>query len=706
MSRLYVTMTADGAENDLTYNWGNLGLVLSLDKSLLASDSFSFYLYNDQLMLLGDAKSGEPEVERANRSLRVKFARPHIWLPGHYFLLVRLGSGQILRYDLTLDEHRCFEVAKPVTCGKQSLEDILSGRLCYHRNQWRELSQVGGLQQWKNWLIQRARYLELNEYRVDFGINEMRFCNNMLFSFFKASGKEFFIDLFKDVSGIEGTLKGAYCSDFYDATQMNPYESLGAFFQGTSAIAQNPFATWENEPYRVYCFYQPNHLSGASGKIIASRIRCHWPAPKTSAFFCGTKQDISTMLEENPSWQIYFPQENRLSEEPYACEEIIHTFFKIAHCSSLFLNPEAADKMCRLLKEAYSLGTISHWGFKDIRDYVHTQLLRDYCKHAVSAIQGGRPEALHFEVRPEDIDEQVLLSRTSTYSDVLNELNTMVGLDDIKQSIATLSNRMKFYTTRRQLGLSTTDGTTYHAIFTGNPGTGKTTVARMLGKIYHSLGLLSKGEVICVDRKKIIGRYIGDTEDNMKAILREARGNVLFVDEAYTLYSEEGDRDFGRRAVDCLLDILAQKEPDMLVIFAGYKREMDKLMSMNPGLVGRFPYKFHFSDYDSAQLQQIAETILSKDQYLLTPEAKAVLTESIDDTVAHHSESFANARWVEQFVRNGIIPALADRVSASLMPVTTEAYQRIEASDVTAAYEKFNPRVIELKPRRKVGFSA
>lgn len=698
-------MKAEDGHADLTYNWGTLMFVLSLDKSFLISDSYAFYLYNDQLMLLGDAKTGEPSVVRGSRSIKVEFDEEHIWLPGHYFLLMRCGGGSILRFDLMLNNHREFKVDEPIRCPKLSDEDILSGWLCRKTEKWRSLSQYGGLRQWKEWLINRGRYCELNNYRSKFEVAPMMFCNNFLLSFQDPQAYTGAVALFKNVADIEGSISVANCSDFRDATHMNPYERLEFFFSGAVNYL-NPLFNGEGEPNRVYCFYQLGILGENSGKVIAGKIRAHWPREKTAAIFCDTKAVINNMLEMNPSWQEFFPEENRLSDEHHTFEEMIHTIFKMAHQQHLYLDPQAADKMCKLVKQAYFEGYICQWGRQELLDYVKEQLKHDYCEQAVNDIKAGYHEGLYLEVKPEAIDKNRLFKQNNAYADALEALNAMVGLDDIKQSITTLSNRMRFYANRRQFGLPTTDGTTYHAIFTGNPGTGKTTVARMLGKIYQALGLLSKGDVICVDRSKMIGRYIGETEENMKLILQEARGNVLFVDEAYTLYSRDDDKDFGRHALECLLVVLAQKDPDMLVIFAGYKNEMDKLMSMNPGLISRFPYKYHFSDYDAEQLMQIAETILAKDQYQLTEEAKGMLNDSICDAVAQRNDHFANARWVEQFVRNGIIPALADRVSNTLQPLDKTIYQRIEAIDVSVAYEKFNPRVIELRPHRKVGFSA
>ena len=230
-------------------------------------------------------------------------------------------------------------------------------------------------------------------------------------------------------------------------------------------------------------------------------------------------------------------------------------------------------------------------------------------------------------------------------------------------------------------------------------------MARQLGKLYHALGLLSKGEVIAVDRTRLVGQYIGQTEENMKTILEEAKGNVLFIDEAYTLITCKDDKkDFGGRVLDSLLTVLTQPNPDMLIVLAGYPQEMEAMLSTNPGLSGRFPFRYQFEDYSAEQLMEIARKLFERDEFILTDEADAEMQQIIGQVLGQKMPNFGNARWIDQFVNNGIIPAMADRIFST----GSTDYQRIEASDITKAFEKFNPKANELKPARHrvKGFSA
>ena len=705
MTQLTITSQPLSGKN-IVFGSGDLTVAITLGKGLKCSDSYTIMLYDEQLILLDDAATENGNLERTGRTLTARFSGFSVWLPGHYFLLLRNGTGCILRFNIQLDGEGRFRVEEPVTCPRMSDEDVLSGSLHKRLNYWRALSRMPGSYQFKRWVVDRVKQNMLNELRQSHSLEKLSLCDNLLIDWKSSLHAGPTIALLLSAADVEGKRKTANCENFYDTTKNNPYEELNDFFADTSS-SDNIFGLELPDTTKsIYKLYGIGALIDSGGRLIMKKLLYNLRSSYRSTIFCGTPQEIDTMLEQYPSVRSMFPAGNRIALEPYARQELIYTFFESAHQKNLNLSAEAKEKVCRLLWEAYDSGAVCHWDRSDVNRYVSRHLQPAHCQRAISALADGQEESRSVEVLPDDIDGNYFCLQGSPYDKAIEELQSMVGLSEIKRSIVTLANRVKFYAERRQLGLQSSDMGVYHTILTGNPGTGKTTVARLLGRIYHSLGLLSKGDVICVDRKKIIGRYIGETEENMKMILREAQGNVLFVDEAYTLYTTGDERDFGRHAVECLLDVLSRKNPDMLIIFAGYEKEMDALMSMNPGLVGRFPYKFRFPNYTPDELMQIALKMLDADHYELTPEAHSSLLQTIRETVAARSETFANARWVEQFVMGGIIPALADRVSGTPHVLDRSVYQRIEAADVQTASARFGAKSIELRQRPAIGFCA
>lgn len=721
-SHIFVVLLPEGGNHQFVYNAGDVVADVTLEGRCKASGSYSFFLYSEQLVLLGSAQTGDEAVQRHGRTFTVKFTGQNVWLPGNYFFLMRTAEGEVTRFDLCLTCDGNFEVGKGRLCGRLSDEDLLSGFLVRNGNLWARLSARPGTAQLKRWAIQRARENELNALRAEQGMKPLEFPDNLLVTAEPADFAGPSLVLLKHAAGLKGDLKSADCALFYDVTRACPYEYLYGFFSDFDSDDDILHIHMPDTDKRIYNFYNIDALTENGGRTVMRHIRSHWPSSYASAIFRGSRAEVEALMEVNPSLEAFFPACNRLSFEPYTREELIRTFFHEAGLAHLQLSAEAADRACHLLGEAYDSGAVRQWHWLDICDCVRKKLLPLHGASAIQAVQAlpvkssngfatDPSDRLSLEphrllVGPSEVERCLTGCQSSGFDDVLGELDAMVGLADIKGCIATLSHRMRFFAERRRLGLPTSDGATFHAIFTGNPGTGKTTVARLLGRVWHALGLLSRGEVVCVDRSRIIGRYVGQTEENMSQILREARGNVLFIDEAYTLYNGDDSRDFGRHAVECLLDVLSRKDPDMLIVFAGYQKEMDNLMSMNPGLVGRFPYKFHFPDYDADELVEIAGRILAADQYVLTDEAASFLMRSVQDTLANRTPHFGNARWVGQYVRNGIIPALADRVSAQPHVMGSDAYRQVELADVQTAYRMFNSQSLELKQRRTIGFCA
>ena len=298
------------------------------------------------------------------------------------------------------------------------------------------------------------------------------------------------------------------------------------------------------------------------------------------------------------------------------------------------------------------------------------------------------------------------------------QLENMVGLKRLKEEMADARMTAQFNEKRRLLQLDKTPEHRYHMLFLGNPGTGKTTVARLVAKMYHNMGLLSKGHTVETERAKLVGEFIGQTEKNTMAAIKKARGGVLFIDEAYTLIHPSSDsKDFGKEVVNALLTVLAEPNPDLIVILAGYEDKMQAVMKHNPGLKERFPLVFHFDDYTAEELMEIARCVCNGNNYDLTPEADARLYRLIENAVKERDEYFGNGRWVHNLIHHGVIKNMARRVMspAEMSSCDTTAgnsqdieklFSLIEESDVMETESSLVRKSVTMVRPLRIGFTA
>ena len=266
--------------------------------------------------------------------------------------------------------------------------------------------------------------------------------------------------------------------------------------------------------------------------------------------------------------------------------------------------------------------------------------------------------------------------------DLQAELNGYIGLENVKKEVNNLINMVRVYQMRRENGLPTTD-LSLHMVFSGNPGTGKTTVARIMARIYHSLGILPKGQLVEVDRSGLVAGYVGQTAIKTRKVIDKAMGGVLFVDEAYAL-NGGGDNDFGQEAIDTILKAMEDHRDDLVVIVAGYDDLMEDFIHSNPGLESRFNRFLHFADYSMDEMMEIFKMQCKKGCYDLRPEAeeavRAFIQQENDGGI-----SFGNARGIRN-VFEKILVQQANRL-AGLESVTRQQLTQITAADVRAAME-------------------
>lgn len=262
---------------------------------------------------------------------------------------------------------------------------------------------------------------------------------------------------------------------------------------------------------------------------------------------------------------------------------------------------------------------------------------------------------------------------------LLEELNTLIGLDGVKEEVNSLINLIKVRKMREKFNMPVMD-MSYHMVFTGNPGTGKTTVARIVAELYKELGLLSKGNLVETDRAGLVAGYVGQTAIKVTEIVEKAIGGVLFIDEAYSLTNNTSGNDFGNEAIDTLVKLMEDHRDDFVVIVAGYKKEMEGFLKANTGLVSRFNKFIEFKDYTEEELIDILKMMANKSAMKIDEEAISYVTKQLDKMTKAAKNRFGNARGIRN-VFEKIITSQANRLVNYEDP-TIDQLQQIIYDDV------------------------
>ena len=268
-------------------------------------------------------------------------------------------------------------------------------------------------------------------------------------------------------------------------------------------------------------------------------------------------------------------------------------------------------------------------------------------------------------------------------TDPYEELEDLIGLDNVKQEVKSLANFVKLQKQRQEKGMKTPK-MSYHLVFTGSPGTGKTTVARIVARIYKDLGILKTGHTVETDRSGLVAEYVGQTATKTNAIVDSALNGVLFIDEAYALVPENASNDYGQEAISTLLKRMEDDRDKLVGIIAGYTNEMKRFIDSNPGLQSRFNRYINFPDYTAKELVRIFHMYMKKNQYTISDEADEMLKEKLDYAVEHKDRNFGNARYVRNVFEKSI-QMQANRLEGK-SNLSDRELTEITASDIEKAF--------------------
>ncbi|MBR8763610.1 hypothetical protein IX335_000825 [Porphyromonas levii] len=329
---------------------------------------------------------------------------------------------------------------------------------------------------------------------------------------------------------------------------------------------------------------------------------------------------------------------------------------------SIIQTPKDKDtfKLCSIIGQVADKG-----------DRAITQQAKEL-KDALVNLYGSRrlKEVLQSQKKEETAVEE------QTLEELITELNSLVGLSKVKSKVNDLVDYQKVQHLRKEIGLSVPKNT-LHLAFTGNPGTGKTTVARIVGRIYKHIGLLSKGHFLEVSRTDLIAGYQGQTALKVKEIIEKAKGGVLFIDEAYSITENDHSDSYGRECLTELTKALEDYRSDLVVIVAGYTEPMHKFFESNPGLKSRFNTFIEFDDYNSEELMDILQGMCAKEDYVINSSAQEKLHLLFSEVLSKKTEQFANGRFIRNIFEDMVMNH-ARRLSRTVCPTKKELQELID----------------------------
>jgi SpoVK/Ycf46/Vps4 family AAA+-type ATPase len=356
----------------------------------------------------------------------------------------------------------------------------------------------------------------------------------------------------------------------------------------------------------------------------------------------GYKKDMERFINSNPGLTSRFSE--KFHFEDYKPEELKNIFLITAKSKGYQLQRETDEILTNICTDMYSNRDNNFGNGRDIRNFFDRSIQRQASRLSKEYLEKDPEDsAVYSLLTPADLQEKAAKIGVATIEETINSLENLIGLEKVKVEIRNLVKYLQVETARAKTGGKKTD-LNLHTVFSGNPGTGKTTVARILCSIYKSLGVLSKGHLVEVDRSRLVGQYVGETAIKTQKVIDEAMGGVLFIDEAYTLAPSGSGNDFGKESIDTILKNMEDHKGKFIVIAAGYIDLMKTFVQSNPGLPSRFTKYIEFDDYKPDELKQIFLSMVKGKGMYFSPEFEKLLENRCNFLYTNRDKDFANGR--------------------------------------------------------------
>ena len=563
---------------------------------------------------------------------------------------------------------------KPVSDAEdnpESLEDILN-----------ELNKLIGLKEIKQEVNSLMKFIKIEQIRQERGQKSKPLALHGVFSGSPGTGKTTVARLIGRIYKALGLLKKGHLIEVDRSGLVVGY--IGQTAENTNKVVQSALdgVLFIDEAYSLIPEDGGHDFGMEAVETLLKRMDDH--RDRLVVIVAGYPDEMHRFITSNPGLQSRFVQTFHFTD--FTPDELFKIFDLISSSNNTLLAEDAVDKLKRYFAYIYKSRTKSFGNGRKVRNIFEEMIrhqafrLGEMKKISDKDLMTITLEDVEKTVQDEFVDEKI-----ETVEEIMAELNQLVGMKRIKADVKTLINFIKVEKMKADKGMKS-QPITLHSVFHGPPGTGKTTVARFMGRVYKSLGILPSGHVVEVGRADLVGGYVGQTADKTDKVVDTALHGILFVDEAYMLKPEGGGNDFGQEALDQILKRMEDDRDKLVVIMAGYRDEMDRLIRSNPGLKSRFNRYFDFKDFKPKELYDIFQVFCGKHEIKLEKEADKLIREHLENEFNRRDKSFGNGRMVRNFYEK-LIQAQSDRIANSTDEITTEILTTLTLEDVLKVTE-------------------